>query len=103
MQQETYPRDSISPEGWGSRRQRARGAGRGGAEPKAQQCSGPHLVEKNALNSATSSSMLSTRPMGPQEQAPALMIPGKGAGEVGLASDHPQQPAFPSSPIAPVR
>lgn len=63
----------------------------------------PRPGGKNALNSAASSSMLSTRPRVRQEQAPALRIPSKGAGEVGLASDQPQQPAFPSSPTPPVR
>lgn len=75
VEQETYPWDSISPEGWGSHRQRAT---RGGAEPEAQQCSGPDPVEKNALNSATSSSsMLSTRQMVPAGTSPCTNDPQK--------------------------
>lgn len=47
-----------------------------------QLCSGPNLV-KNALNSATSSSMLSTGPMVQQEQASELIILRKGTGGGG--------------------
>lgn len=45
VEQGTYPWDSISPEGWGSHRQRAT---KGRAEPEAQLCSGPNQEGKNA-------------------------------------------------------
>lgn len=70
---------------------------RGGAEPEAQLCCAPNQVRQNARNSATSSSMLPTRPMAPQGQAPGLMVPGEETGGAGLVSDRPQQLASPSS------